>query len=51
MTVTFQVGDREFGHSGNLDVDFWVWSSLFAVLNDSQERKEKERNTPRLTRT
>lgn len=27
MTVTFQVGDREFGGSGNLDVDFWVcWS-------------------------
>ena len=25
MTVTFQVGDREFGTAGNLDVDFWVW--------------------------
>lgn len=24
MTVTFQVGDREFGTAGNLDVDFWV---------------------------
>jgi hypothetical protein len=24
MTVTFQVGDREFGGSGNLDLDFWV---------------------------
>jgi p24 family protein beta-1 len=24
MTVTFQVGDREFGNSGNLEVDFWV---------------------------
>lgn len=24
MTVSFQVGDREFGISGNLDVDFWV---------------------------
>lgn len=24
MTVTFQVGDREGGGSGNLDVDFWV---------------------------
>ncbi|KAF4984181.1 hypothetical protein FZEAL_579 [Fusarium zealandicum] len=23
MTVTFQVGDREFGSAGNLDVDFW----------------------------
>jgi hypothetical protein len=26
MTVTFQVGDREFGSAGNLDVDFWVWA-------------------------
>ena len=24
MTVSFQVGDREFGGSGNLDIDFWV---------------------------
>lgn len=24
MTVTFQVGDREFGGSGNLELDFWV---------------------------
>jgi len=24
MTVTFQVGDREFGASGNLDIDFWI---------------------------
>ncbi|KAK0748082.1 emp24/gp25L/p24 family/GOLD-domain-containing protein [Apiosordaria backusii] len=24
MTVTFQVGDREFGSSGNLDIDFWI---------------------------
>ncbi|KAI9903089.1 hypothetical protein N3K66_002441 [Trichothecium roseum] len=26
MTVTFQVGDREFGSSGNLQIDFWVLS-------------------------
>lgn len=28
MTVTFQVGDREFGGAGNLEIDFWVskWS-------------------------
>jgi hypothetical protein len=29
MTVSFQVGDREFGSAGNLDIDFWVclpWS-------------------------
>lgn len=24
MTVTFQVGDKEFGNSGNLDIDFFV---------------------------
>lgn len=24
MTVTYQVGDREFGSAGNLDIDFWV---------------------------
>ena len=24
MTVTFQVADREFGGSGNLDIDFFV---------------------------
>ena len=24
MTLTFQVGDREFGSAGNLDIDFWV---------------------------
>lgn len=24
MAVTFQVGDRDGGGSGNLDIDFWV---------------------------
>lgn len=24
MSVTFQVGDREFGSAGNLEIDFWV---------------------------
>lgn len=30
MTVTFQVGDREFGGAGNLEVDFWVrgWGKI-----------------------
>lgn len=28
MTVTFQVGDREFGGSGNLEIDFWVEDPL-----------------------
>ena len=27
MTVTFQVGDREFGSAGNLEIDFWVSQS------------------------
>ncbi|KAI9708996.1 MAG: hypothetical protein M1812_007809 [Candelaria pacifica] len=26
MTVSFQVGDREFGGSGNLEIDFWIQS-------------------------
>ncbi|KAL9067190.1 MAG: hypothetical protein Q9161_007086 [Pseudevernia consocians] len=25
MTVTFQVGDREFGGAGNLEIDFWIF--------------------------
>ena len=28
MTVTFQVGDREFGGAGNLEIDFWVCDPL-----------------------
>ncbi|KAK1769757.1 emp24/gp25L/p24 family/GOLD-domain-containing protein [Phialemonium atrogriseum] len=28
MTVTFQVGDREFGSAGNLDVDFWITNPM-----------------------
>lgn len=24
MSVTFQIGDREFGGAGKLDIDFWV---------------------------
>lgn len=34
MTVSFQVGDREFGPSGNLEVDFWV--SLLRSCGDVQ---------------
>ena len=36
MTVTFQVGDREFGGSGNLDIDFWVWT--YPCLIDCHRR-------------
>jgi p24 family protein beta-1 len=28
MTVTFQVGDREFGGAGNLEIDFYVHGQL-----------------------
>jgi p24 family protein beta-1 len=31
MTVTFQVADREFGGSGNLDIDFWVRFSFIRL--------------------
>lgn len=31
MTVTFQVGDREFGGAGNLEIDFWVGSQFSAI--------------------
>lgn len=34
MTVTFQVGDREFGGSGNLDIDFWVSASPRATTTE-----------------
>lgn len=32
MTVTFQVGDREFGGAGNLEIDFWVGGFLARAL-------------------
>ena len=32
MTVTFQVGDREFGGSGNIEIDFWVCACIFMRL-------------------
>lgn len=32
MTVTFQVGDREFGGAGNLEIDFWVSVSILCAL-------------------
>ncbi|KKF95342.1 Endosomal protein P24B [Ceratocystis fimbriata CBS 114723] len=28
MSVTFQVGDRQFGSAGNLDIDFWVTNPM-----------------------
>ena len=32
MTVTYQVGDREFGGSGSLEIDFWVRSFEISFL-------------------
>ncbi|MCJ1452926.1 p24 complex component [Mycoblastus sanguinarius] len=32
MTVTFQVGDREFGGAGNLEIDFWIIDPMNTYL-------------------
>ncbi|KAH8179837.1 emp24/gp25L/p24 family/GOLD domain-containing protein [Sarocladium implicatum] len=37
MTVTYQVGDREFGSAGNLDIDFWI-------LNPSGQYEANEKS-------
>lgn len=39
MTVTFQVGDREFGSAGNLDIDFWVRLCFFCFWAGVKGRK------------
>lgn len=39
MTVTFQVGDREFGSAGNLDIDFWVRDYRWALLGFSFRKR------------
>ncbi|KAL9106547.1 MAG: hypothetical protein Q9227_008462 [Pyrenula ochraceoflavens] len=36
MTVTFQVGDREFGGSGNLDIDFYIENPMHAHETDQK---------------
>lgn len=38
MTVTFQVGDREFGGAGNLEIDFYV-SLLFLPRTAAQTQR------------
>src|SRR5262249_1364266 len=42
MTVTFQVGDREFGSAGNLEIDFWVrqWLHVDPSSMDSGTRQK-----------
>ena len=46
MTVTYQVGDREFGGSGNLEIDFWVSSPHETDKQDKRDNKE-EKQEPR----
>ena len=42
MTVTFQIGDREFGSAGNLDIDFWVrWLTLLSITLTDWEQDIK----------
>lgn len=35
MTVSFQVGDREFGSAGNLEIDFWVRAPSLSLSNST----------------
>lgn len=42
MTVTFQVGDREFGSAGNLDIDFWVRSHDLGVAMSSILKEKRD---------
>lgn len=37
MTVTFQVGDREFGGAGNLEIDFWVRDYITSRLKEGRK--------------
>nr|CAE47873.1 endosomal p24b protein precursor, putative [Aspergillus fumigatus] len=40
MTVTFQVGDREFGGSGNLEIDFWVGPLKLKLVEDPLKNRQ-----------
>ena len=42
MTVTFQVGDREFGGAGNLELDFWVGAPLSRALCGAETALSRE---------
>ncbi|KFA62685.1 hypothetical protein S40285_06986 [Stachybotrys chlorohalonatus IBT 40285] len=46
MTVTFQVGDREFGSAGNLDIDFWVRSHDLGVAMSSILKEKRDIGRP-----
>lgn len=51
MTVTFQVGDREFGGSGNLEIDFWVrrYTNWLRSGANAASRSKTRRTTCRPT--
>lgn len=50
MTVTFQVGDREFGGSGNLDLDFWVrGNSWLCGWDESEDTRIEEEHGIRVS--
>ena len=44
MSVSFQVGDREFGGSGNLDIDFWVRTGTPPFLFARSRSRQKHAN-------
>lgn len=47
MTVTFQVGDREFGGAGNLEIDFWVGAPLLRALGEAETALSKGKDIRR----
>lgn len=55
MTVTFQVGDREFGGSGNLEIDFWVRAlhpmDLYISEQATNCRTHRSRHLPGATKS
>ena len=45
MTVTFQVGDREFGGAGNLEIDFWVGAAPWASSTSCRVQNDCSRQS------
>lgn len=45
MTVSFQVGDREFGGAGNLEIDFWVGAPCRVLRAKRKMRYPGQRHT------
>lgn len=44
MSISFQVGDREFGGSGNLDIDFWVRTGRLLFFSHAAGSDKKHAN-------